>query len=214
MKVTVPGVGPVDREWVYAGGAAVAGIVAWAWWTRSRTSTVPAVDQTATETGTDQEADGYTNPAPSKSTVIDLTSGITTNSEWTAAVTDSLTNLGYDPATISSVLGKYLASQQVTETEAELIRTAWAYAGKPPEGPKSFTVKTGTSDTSTEKKTRKLAAVYVGKSGWSRTVWDIAAHYGVNSATVWMAPENATLRNLRKVQQNLMPGDIIYVPHY
>jgi hypothetical protein len=211
--ITVPGVGAVERQWVYVGGALVAGIVGYSWWTR-QTDAVPAVDQTATENETEQGEVDYENPAPSKSTVIDLTSGITTSTEWTSAVTDSLSNIGYDPATVSVILGKYLSSQQLTETEAAIVRTAWAYAGKPPGGPASFTVKSGKDDTSTEVKIRKLAAVSVGKTGWSRTVWDIAAHYGVKSAQVWMAPENTSLRNQRKVQKNIKPGDVIYVPHY
>lgn len=146
-QITLPGIGPVDRRWVYGGVALVAGIVGYAWWQRSRGG--PVAEVTAAEAELDpltglpvvpQAGGGYTNPNPVQS-VIDLTNPdeIRTNVQWSQAVTDRLTLIGsWDSGFIAATIGKYLANQALQPDEQTLIRTAWAYAGKPPEGPAMF----------------------------------------------------------------------------
>jgi hypothetical protein len=144
-QVRLPGIGEVDRRWLYAGGALVAGIVGYAWWQRSR-GTAPAEAGPAIDPLTGLPVDpqtgtgGYVNPRPVQS-VIDGTNPdeIRTNVQWTQAVTDKLTLLGsWDAGFIATTLGKYLANQPLNPDEQALVRTAWAYAGKPPEGPAQF----------------------------------------------------------------------------
>lgn len=141
--VEVPAVGKVPQQWLYVGGAVVAGIVGWAYYQRRKAAATPTTDPvTGMSTGTlDQGAAGdYTNPAPVTSTV-DLTGGApTTNAAWSDLVTTKLSNLGDDAAFIASSLGKYLSNTPLTSEEADLIRRAWAYAGKPPQGPGLFSL--------------------------------------------------------------------------
>lgn len=152
-EIDVPLVGRVERKWVIAGGLTAVGIAAW--WYLSGRSRKAAADAAAIDplTGLPYSAEqgtgtgGYVNPNPVQS-VIDGTGGrITTNAEWAAAVTEALGNLGIDPNYLAGVLGKYLGRQPLTLTEAATVRTAWAYKGKPPEGPDSFTLETGGGST-------------------------------------------------------------------
>lgn len=152
--VHVPGVGDVERKYVWY-GLGTAGLIAiWYWW-RQRTSsasTSSTTDPNAIDplTGLPYSAEqsgntGYVNPNPV--TAIDTTTGngITTNQAWVADVIDKLGNIGQDPAFVGAVLGKYLASQPLTLEEAAVVRMAWAFSGKPPQGPNNFTLATGGS---------------------------------------------------------------------
>jgi hypothetical protein len=131
-EVKVPGVGAVDQKWVYGGAALVMGIVVYAWFKRSQASAVAEVPVQA-------PVDEFDNPNPVRS-VVDLTNPeeIRTNTQWTAKVTAELGNLGFDSTYLATILGKYLGRQALTLEEQAVIRVAWAYAGKPPEGPDSF----------------------------------------------------------------------------
>lgn len=136
-EVDVPGVGNVDQKYVWAGGALVAGIVGYAWWKRSTSSApvVPGVD-TFPDAGTGG-ASGYQNPDPNNPPSIHpggIGSAPTTDVEWTARVTETLGNMGYDVLALSKVLAKYLARQPLSPEETSWIQTAWAYVGKPPGG--------------------------------------------------------------------------------
>ena len=150
--VDLPGVGPVERKWVWIGGAAVVGIAGYYWYTKKKPPGSGLVDPTIDPlTGLPYSAEnmpqtGFVNPNPVQS-VIDGTTGngITTNTEWTADVIEKLGNIGIDPNYVAGVLGKYLASQPLTLDEAATVRTAWAFSGKPPQGPNTFTLATGSS---------------------------------------------------------------------
>jgi hypothetical protein len=144
--VTVPGAGKVKRQWVYVAVLGAAGIVAYAWWKRRNEAPPSTVDP---QTGMDLSAStdgntGFVNPHPVQS-VIDTTGGaITTNPGWVAAVTEKLSSM-FELDFIGNVLGKYLSNQPLTSDEASLVRTAWAYQGKPPEGPGTITLTGGGS---------------------------------------------------------------------
>ncbi len=81
---------------------------------------------------------GYSNPAPiTVSGTQDTGAGSapTTDQAWTAAVVQDLTGLAYDPQAVSAAVALYLGSQPLDTTQQLMIRTAWAYEGRPPQHP-------------------------------------------------------------------------------
>lgn len=131
--VKVPAIGPVNRRWVAVGGALVAGIVGYAWWNRSRSSTgVPEVlpedvpvDRVppATVVGSEDFDTG------------EVRAIINTNAEWFTAAVDYLsTTGGFDFIFVSLTLGKFLSRRQLTEAEANLVQAAKGAVGDPPQG--------------------------------------------------------------------------------
>lgn len=151
--VHVPGVGDVERKYVWYGLGAAGIIAAWYWWRQrmasaSSTATDPnAIDPlTGLPYSAEQSGDtGFVNPNPVTSIDTRTGNGITDNQAWVADVIDKLGNIGQDPSFVGAVLGKYLASQPLTLEEAAVVRMAWAFSGKPPNGPNSFTLATTSS---------------------------------------------------------------------
>jgi nucleoid-associated protein YgaU len=139
--VTLPAVGKVPKTWLYVGAAAVAVLVGYAYF-KSRTAG-PAELVVDPATGATGET-GYRNPAPQSGTTVPLPSTgadvIDTNAKWTTAVVGSLANIGIDSQFVSLAVSKYLASVPLTPDEANIIRQAWAFHGKPPGGPNTFTL--------------------------------------------------------------------------
>lgn len=168
-QIEVPAIGKVDRKYVYGAVALVAGIVGYAWWTRSRSEA--AVVTTDPTTGSEDPATGgaYVNPRPVTSTVDQTGDAIDTNPEWTAAVTARLSTMFYDSQFIATTLGKYLSRQPLTTDEADLVRTAWAFEGKPPEGPDSFTL-TNTGGNSS------IPETYAAQAGQHLSAWVAAVN--------------------------------------
>lgn len=129
--VKVPIVGNVKKPLLYAGGAAVAGIVGYAWWT--------AGSRAAEDEGFAVElpVDEFTPP-----TVVDSgisvggatpTPGIAENNlEWTNLAREVAAGLGYSTTVIASGLTKYLAKQPLTQSEASMIRAVVNILGPPP----------------------------------------------------------------------------------
>ena len=164
-EVDVPGVGRVERKYVWGGLAVAASIAAWYWWRArmaSSSSTSSTTDPNAIDplTGLPFSAEqngntGFVNPNPVTSIDTRTGNGINDNQAWTADVIEKLGNVGQDPAFVSGVLGKYLAEQPLTSEEANLVRMAWAFSGKPPQGPNNFTLATGTSTPGGSGDTRK-----------------------------------------------------------
>lgn len=126
----VPGVGSVDKRWVWGGLAAAGGFVAFVWYRRRR-SGGPVEYVADPATGSTGGSDVYQNPAPSYSQDAD-TSKLppTTDQEWLSRVVEVLT--WYEPGYLSSVLSKYIARLPLTTSEASLVRESWAWIGKPP----------------------------------------------------------------------------------
>lgn len=154
--VKLPAIGEVPTKYAYAGVAVIVGIVGFAYYKRRQSASAAsastaapdpnAVDPATGLTYAQEQAagsvgslgsTGYSNPNPNAVgySTVSGTGAITTNMDWSAAVSSALGNLGYDPTFIASTIGKYLASQPLTADEAALIRVAWAYEGKPPSGP-------------------------------------------------------------------------------
>src|SRR6266496_664191 len=133
----VPVLGPTKKGYVWAGAALVLGIVGYAWYSRGKSTETAPTDATAGIPDTVP-----TDLGPADLSTVSTGGGvsdtgltfITTNAEWTADAVSKMVDLGYDSVTVSSALGKFLASQQVTQDEANLINTAIALSGHPPVG--------------------------------------------------------------------------------
>jgi hypothetical protein len=68
-----------------------------------------------------------------------------TNAEWTQKAQEALVAQGFDPPAAATALGKYLARQPLSESEANMVRYAIGYVGNPPQG--SYTVVISTTPT-------------------------------------------------------------------
>lgn len=130
----VPGVGPVKRQWLFVGAAVVAVIVGYAYYKRRNRSGPSTVYDPATGTPA-ADLGGYQNPAPTSppSGVVDDPNVISNNDEWSRVAVDRLVSAGWNAQYAATVIGKYLAGQQLTTEEADLIRAAYALAGYPPQ---------------------------------------------------------------------------------
>lgn len=119
----------MPKTLVYAGGAAVVGIVGYAWW---RQGTAPDEDEFLTEEDIDMVGDERIPPTtiPTES---QFGSPPPTNAEWTQTAVERMINLGVDGSAASSAIGKFLARQPLSKSEADLARQAIAHAGFPPE---------------------------------------------------------------------------------
>lgn len=130
--VKVPVLGNVKTPWLYAGAAAVAGIVGYAWWSRGTAGA-------AEDEGFSVElpADEFTPP-----TVVDsgisVGGGTTTpqiarnNVEWLAMAREQAAALGFTPELTAIALTKYLAKASLNPPEASLIRAVVQILGQPP----------------------------------------------------------------------------------
>jgi hypothetical protein len=129
----------VPRTALVAGVALVAGIVGYAWWRAGKAGEAPA---DTTFPGTEQPTDLLPADTSEVSTGGGVsTTGlefITTNDQWSQKAVALMVDLGFDSVAISQALGKYLANQTVTQTEANWIQAAVALVGKPPIGEHSI----------------------------------------------------------------------------
>lgn len=145
-QVKIPGIGEVDKKYVYAGVAVIGGIVVYAYWNAKRNAAAePTTSDYTGEAidgeyvGTDYEYDGsvggYTGATGSQPPVnVDTNPLPSTNAEWATMAVDKLTDIGYDSITASAAIGKYLARLDLTEAQADIVRQAVALLGTPPSG--------------------------------------------------------------------------------
>jgi hypothetical protein len=137
-EIKVPGVGGVDRKWVLAGGAAVAGIVIYAYWRRSQSAgEEPAGEGDEYVSGDEWTPDAYigaTQPGGATYDPIEQDDVIDTNAEWAQRVVDLLEGVGYERNTAAVTIGKYLAGQPLSATEKLTVQAAIALLGNPPGG--------------------------------------------------------------------------------
>lgn len=152
--VTVPGIGPVEKKYLYVGGAAILGFVAYEWYRNSQ-STGAAQDQAAADQySLDQETtpDSYDPYYSGDSTysnedTSESTTTWTTNADWITAAEDIAGSLGISSSTAASVLNKWLSGQQLTQDEANQVNSIRAAMGTdPPQGgPYPVKISTGAS---------------------------------------------------------------------
>jgi hypothetical protein len=164
-QVDIPGIGGMDKRIVYTLVAGATTFVGYRWWrSRSAPAAAPGLQSGLAPDGATgvpgvgtPGSDAYSNPAPGRlggsatgSTSFNAgsTSGSapTTDQAWTLAVVADLSNLGYNPQTVSEALAAYLAGQALTTGQIMIVRQAWAFEGRPPGHP-NLGVQSGGTDT-------------------------------------------------------------------
>jgi hypothetical protein len=199
-SVKVPGLGQTPRKYVWAGAAAVAGVAGYAWLRAGSSGGGAVVEPGVDSAGLSGDlagGDSYSNPAPGGA-VPDPTAGAAprTNSEWTQRVTDDLVNVGYDITMIAATLGKYLDRKPLSTAEADIVRTAWAYEGRPPEGTFSIVpATTPTTGTPTTLPAPKVPAPFKPAAKAERYV--SAGGFGMKAGHVVSTPYLVAMRFLR-----------------
>lgn len=157
--ITIPGIGPMKSTYVYVGGAAVAGIVGYAYW-RSKQSA--AADTTATDTTSTDQALADANAAASDPSLAYGGYGYDTSGyayggapiyqspgnnnfptptgghpssdpEWNQAAYEALTNRGVDGQAASHALSLYMANLCMSAVESDLVRQAIGAIGDTPQ---------------------------------------------------------------------------------
>lgn len=132
--ITLPGMGPTKKTYVYIGTAVVAGLVAFAYYRRSQRPAPPTWNDVAPAEMT--PASDYVSPGGGSSNVSqDLTGNtITTNAQWSQAATTLLGNIGYDPKLVAGALGRYFNREGLTPDQMDAVKAAVGQLGPPPVG--------------------------------------------------------------------------------
>ncbi len=148
-QVNVPGIGPVDKKYVYAGVAVTAGIVGFAYWRARNAASEPTTsdytsgEELATEnayaSGSDYAYDGgvseYSGATGSQTPVNqDYNPAPSTNAEWAQRAVEALSAVGVETLAASAAIGRYIAGLTLTEAQADYIRQARALLGPLPSG--------------------------------------------------------------------------------
>lgn len=165
----IPGVGPVEKKWVYVGGALVAGFVGYAYWNKTRADNAESgfSDYTTEDPdyAMDSGVDSYVNPGGSQAPVnVDNESAPTTNPEWSKQASEYLIDTGYDPVAVAAALGMYFSRLPLTSKQAEIIRAAQGRFGPPPVGTYPITSSPTTAPLPKLTAPTGLSAHYIGST--------------------------------------------------
>jgi hypothetical protein len=161
--VKVPGIGQVEKKYVYIGGALVAGFVGYAYWSKSRASASEDVadytteDTSGTDYAYDSGVDEYENPGGSQQPVDeDRFLAPANDQEWSRQAIEKLGDIGFDKATVSSAIGAYFDKKQLSSIQADIIRQAQAILGHAPQ--KDYPINVSPTPTPTTPTAPKLTA--------------------------------------------------------
>lgn len=136
--VNVPGLGSMKRNHVLILVAVAVGVVGYAYWQRGRNAEPVYLDPAELNYGDDLPAGASTTPGIveyNNTEDDDPTYGAPrTNNEWSSRAIERLSYLNYDGQMVATAIGKYLARQQLSQAEADVIRTIHGLIGRPPEG--------------------------------------------------------------------------------
>lgn len=148
-----PGGAKPKRSVLIVGGVAAAGIVYWAYKrnkaSAATTTTDPNIDPATGQpytsdygttgmggaTGTTPSLYGYTDQFGNLITNPGVTTVThpTTNGAWVQQAAGYLIANGYDPLTVLTALGKYIAGSALTDDQMSIVQAAIATEGRPPE---------------------------------------------------------------------------------
>jgi hypothetical protein len=145
--IKIPGIGPTKSTYVYLGGAAIVGVVGYAYWRNRQSASAAATDPNATDTtaldsanaaaadpGTadysaygDGSGDAYGGApiyqSPWNGNVPSPTGQPpSTNQDWDQYAYELLTDRGVEGTAASAALGRYLAGLCLSDAQAEIIR--------------------------------------------------------------------------------------------
>lgn len=160
--ITLPGMGPVKKPYVYAGVGVTAGILIWAYWRRANavapdttaSTPVAAAPDASSDYAQYSDASGYNmiyppsygtgsysqygydiygNPIPAP-----VTSGsggaLTTNSDWATAAESLLQDGGVELSVATTSITRVLGGLSVTSTQRDHFMQAVGVLGQPPQG--------------------------------------------------------------------------------
>lgn len=139
--VHLPGAGDVPKKYLAGGGAALAGYVVYRYY-RAR--------QEAEDDAAAADTPGYADGSEVLPIVPGAVGGVgvsggettttvdsgrpSTNAAWTNLAADGLEAAGLSRATVLNALGDYLARRPLSTSEQQIVQSAIALAGYPPEG--------------------------------------------------------------------------------
>lgn len=133
--ITIPGAGPVKKQYVYLGAAGIAGFLAFAYYRRNQAATDAPPSWGDVDPGEMVPDGDYVNPGGNSNIPPqDLTGQtIKTNSQWAQAATTLLGNIGYDPKTVASAIGVFFQREGLEPAQLDAVKTAVGQLGPPPE---------------------------------------------------------------------------------
>lgn len=219
--VQVPAIGRVDKRWVLAGGAAVAGVVGYAWWRQG--TAVPAGEAPAEDAALLDDVEGTDDGGiwpfrPGGSTVpsepVDpATRPPATNAEWTTRAVTALSEVGYEPRAIAAALGKFLSRQALNKGEAEIVQTARAMVGREPTGDLPIIMEGTTTSPPPTPAARAWRSYRTVRTETMRQLMT-RANPGVKNPPLHSWIQQAATRSRVGVDQRLKPGTwvTIYAP--
>lgn len=238
--VKIPGIGPVEKKWVYIGGAFVVGIVGYAYWNKSRADAAETEVSDFTEGpgyAMDSGVDDYVNPGGSQPPVEqDYNAAPSNNIEWGQAAIEFLNDQGFEGGAIA--VGRYMTRQTLSSTQANMIRAVHGAIGPPPQGdfpititpttptpkpdpdpePKPPVVKPPITPKPKPPPTRAPVGKYVTVTRWplpGSSLWSIASREykdGRKWTRIWNDSRNAGLKKARRDPKKIRPGDRFWVP--
>lgn len=158
--ITIPGVGPVKKPVVIAGVGLTVGILAFAYYRRSRQpADVPAaaaaVADTSSEYAQTSDAAGYNtvypsaysgqdysqygydiygNPLPAPTGASGASGVFTTNNDWAGAAESALENADVTLAVATLAISRVLGGLTVTSAQRDLFLQSVGLLGQPPQG--------------------------------------------------------------------------------
>lgn len=123
------------KGWVYAGGAAVAGIAVYAWWSKGggfAEEEEPLFDEFGNPIA--GPTPGLESPNVLDSNLeVNVGTGFEDNAEWSRFAIDYLEGRGHNAQAVASAIGKFLQRKPLNQIEADLVGQAVAVAGWPPD---------------------------------------------------------------------------------
>lgn len=131
--VKLPGIGQVKTTYVYIGGALVAGIVGYAWWSRRGSSAAQAPTWDVDSVG----ETGYVSPGGGSSfTAPPPTGAYASNQEWANKALSWGLDHGFEFTLVAGAIALFLAKKPVSAKQGEFLQQALPQIGPPPsDGP-------------------------------------------------------------------------------
>lgn len=130
--ITIPGAGPVKKEYAVLGAAGLAAFLGVAYYRKRATAPVTdpyaGVDPNAVTPSSD-----YTSPGSNSNIPPQDSTGTTTNAEWAQKATIHLGNIGYDPKVVAGGIGQFFQRRGLDPQQFDAVTAAVGQFGPPPQ---------------------------------------------------------------------------------